>query len=354
MKYGRSLVDLATELERQITTKQDMIVPTPLMHHVTGDDGTSVLNIETPDGVRTFSTTENCRRQLADRLKIPFAYFERMRADQQTLLDNNINTWLQAAPEQRMVRVLDGRARAFLSDRYRRLDNYDLLAHVYPMLRELPGARIDSCEVTDSRMYLKVVTSKVQYELQPGDVVHAGVVISNSETGQGSLSVSPLVYRLVCRNGLIAADHAMRKTHVGRLTDASTEEVTIFKEDTLQADDAAFFLKVRDVVQSAISEATFSLIAERMRKTLGIKLSGDPVKAVDKLAVRYLLADHERVGVLRSLIGEGDLTGFGLVNAITGYAQEVGEYDRSVELEAIGGKMLEQSAKEWAELTEAA
>ena len=356
MKYGRSLVDLATELERQIATKQDMIVPTPLMHHVTSDNGTSVLNIETPEGVRTFNTTENCRRQLADRLKIPFAYFERMRADQPALLDRNIDTWLHAQPEQRMVRVLDGRARAFLSDRYRRLDNYDLLAHVYPMLRELPGARVDSCEVTDSRMYLKVVTDRVTFDLNPevGDIVHAGVVISNSETGQGSLSVSPLVFRLRCKNGLIAADHAMRKTHVGRLTDASTEEVTIFKEDTLQADDAAFFLKVRDVVQSAISEATFSLIAERMRKNLGIKLTGDPVKAVEKLAVRYLLADHERAGVLRSLISEGDLTGFGLVNAITGYAQEVGEYDRSTELEAIGGKMLEQSAKEWTELAEAA
>lgn len=52
------------------------------------------------------------------------------------------------------------------------------------MLRELPGARVESCEVTDSRMYLKVVTSRVQFELAPGDVVHAGVVISNSETGR--------------------------------------------------------------------------------------------------------------------------------------------------------------------------
>lgn len=140
MKYGRSLVDLATELERQLATKQDMIVPTPLMHHVTSESGSSVLNIETGDGVRTFRTTENCRRQLADRLKIPYAYFERMRAEQPSLLDRNIDTWLHSQPEQRMVRTLDGNARAFLSDRYRRLDNYDLLAHVYPMLRELPAS----------------------------------------------------------------------------------------------------------------------------------------------------------------------------------------------------------------------
>lgn len=353
MKYGRSLVDLAAELERQLATKQDMIVPTPLMHHVTGNDGTSVLAIQTPEGERAFRTTENCRRQLAERLKIPYAYFERMRAEQPSLLDRNVDTWLHAQTELRLVRTLDGKARAFLSDRYRRLDNHDLLAHVYPILRELPGARVESCEVTDSRMYLKVITDRVQVELQPGDVVYAGVAIANSETGQGSLSVSPLIFRLLCRNGLIAADQAMRKTHIGRASETSAEEVTIFKEDTLAADDAAFFLKVRDVVQSAVSQATFTLIAERMRKTMGIRLTGDPVKSVDRLAVKYLLPEHEKAGVLRALIAEGDLTGFGLVNALTGFAQEVSDYDRSTELEALGGRMLEQSAREWAELAEA-
>ena len=33
MKNGRSLVALATELERQLASKRDMIVPTGLMHH---------------------------------------------------------------------------------------------------------------------------------------------------------------------------------------------------------------------------------------------------------------------------------------------------------------------------------
>jgi hypothetical protein len=352
MKYGRSLLDLAAELERQLATKQDMIVPTPLMHHLTSDGGTSVLQIQTPDGERTYRTTENCRRQLADRLKIPYAYFERMRNEQPNLLDRNIDTWLQAEPEQRLVRTLDGKARAFLSERYRRLDNYDLLAHVYPMLLELPGARVESCEVTDRRMYLKVVTDRVQAELQPGDIVYAGVAIGNSETGQGSLSVNPLLFRLRCRNGLIAAE-AMRKTHIGRASETSTEEVTVFKEDTLAADDAAFFLKVRDVVEAAVSQASFTLIAERMRKTMGIRLTGDPVKSVERLAVKYLLPEPEKTGVLRALIAEGDLTGFGLVNAVTGFAQEVPDYDRSTELEAIGGKLIEQSAKEWAELAEA-
>lgn len=158
MKYGRSLIDLANELERQLATKVDMIVPTQFMHHQTASDGCTSIQIEAPDGAKSFPTTELFRRQIADKLKIPFAYFERMRTDQPGLLDRNVDTWLHREPEQRMVRTLDGRARAFLSDRYRRLDNYDLLQHVFPILRQLPGARFDSVELTASRMYLKVIT----------------------------------------------------------------------------------------------------------------------------------------------------------------------------------------------------
>jgi hypothetical protein len=353
MKAGRSLIDLATELERQLATKLDMIVPTPLMHHKTADGGATRVTIDTPEGPRAFATTETFRRQLADKLKIPFAYFERMRTEQPQLLDDNVDTWLHHEPEQRMVRTLDGQARAFLSDRYRRLDNYDLLQQVFPILKQLPDARFESVELTESRLYLKVVTPRVHVEIQPGDIVQAGVVISNSEIGQGTLSIQPLVFRLRCLNGLIAADHALRKTHVGRLSEKSTDEVTVFKDDTLAADDTAFFLKVRDVVEAAVSEATFALVAEKMRRTLGIRLTGDPVKAVGVLATRYLLNEHERAGVLRSLIAEADLSGYGLINAVTAFAQEVDDYDRATELEGVGGRLIDQSPAEWQALTEA-
>lgn len=346
MKNGRTLVQLAEELQRQLASKRDMIVPTLLMNHQTEDGETSIA-ISAPDGVQSYRTTELFRRQLADKLKIPFSYFERMRATQPELLDRNVNTWLRSEPEQRMVRTLDGQARAYLSDRYRRLDNYDLMEHVLPMLKELPGARIESCELTPVRMYLKVVTPQVGYEIQRGDMVQAGIVISNSEVGQGTLSVQPLVYRLVCRNGLILPDAAMRKSHVGRSAEASENEITLFKDDTLEAEDKAFFLKVRDVVQAAVSEATFVLAAEKMRRTLGIGLAGDPARTVENLGVRYLLNEQERTGVLRHLVQGGDLSGYGLVNAVTAFAQDVEDYDRSTELEVLGGRLLDQKASEW-------
>ncbi len=354
MKSGRPLVALAQELERQLVTKKDLLVPTSLMHHRTDEGGGTHLTIEEPRAPQAYGMTELARRQLADKLKIPFAYFERMRENQPELLDRNVNTWLQADDERRLVRTLDGRVRAVLSERYRRLDNYDLAEHVLPILQRLPGMQLMSHELTQTRMYLKAVTSRLEFEIVPGDIVQAGVAITNSEVGHGKLSVQPLLYRLVCRNGLIMPDQSLRKTHVGRVLGDEQDAVTVFKDDTLAADDKAFFLKVRDVVQAAVSEATFRQTAQKLQRTLHVPLTGDPVKCVEVLADRYTINEPERAGVLRHLIAEGQLSGYGLVNAITHYSQEVEDYDRATEFEIIGGKLIDLSPSEWKPLAEAA
>lgn len=354
MKSGRSLVNLAQELERQLATKRDLVVPSSLLQCRTDEGGDLKLIVDAREGDGEYGITNLARRQLADKLKIPFAYFERMRTEQPALLDRNVNTWLQTDSDRRMVRTLDGQVRAVLSDRYRRLDNYDLAENVLPILQRLEGARFESVELTETRMYLKVVTPRVEYEIAPGDVVQAGIVITNSEVGCGTLSVQPLVYRLVCRNGLIASDRALRKTHVGRTLQSEDDPITVFRDDTLAADDKAFFLKVRDVVEAAVSEATFRQVAQKMQKTRDIRLTGDPVKAVEVLANRYTLNESERSGVLRHLIVAGDLSAYGLVNAVTHFSHDVEDYDRATEFEALGGKLIELPASDWKEMAEAA
>ena len=354
MKSGRSLVNLAHELDRQLTTKQDLIVPSSLLRCQTDKDGNCRMMVDAKDGGGAYGITSLARHQLADKLKIPFTYFERMRTAQPALLDHNVNAWLQTDQDRRMIRTLDGQVRAVLSERYRRLDNYDLAENVLPILQRLDGARFESVELTETRLYLKVVTPRVEFEMAPGDVVQAGIVITNSEVGHGMLSVQPLVYRLICRNGLIASDRALSKTHVGRVLHSEGEAIAVFRDDTLAADDKAFFMKVRDVVEAAVSEATFRQVAQKMQKTLDIKLTGDPVKSVEVLANRYTLNESERAGVLRYLIVEGDLSAYGLVNAVTHFSQDVEDYDRATEFEALGGKLIEMSSSEWKELAEAA
>jgi hypothetical protein len=353
MRHGRTLMSLAQELQRQLDSKKDLVVPSALVRHQTDEDGGTVMQVREAAGPVDYGVTSLARRQLADKLGIPHAYFERMRTGQPALLDLNVNAWLDAEDEHRLLRTLDGRVRAVLSDRYRRLDNYDLAEHVLPILQALPDVVFESVELTETRMYLKCVTPQLQTEMAPGDLVQAGVAITNSEVGQGTLSVQPLLFRLVCRNGLIVPDRGLRKTHVGRALGRDDEAVLVFQDDTLQADDQAFFLKARDVVRAALSELSFHQAADKLRKTMGIRLTGDPVEAVQMLAQRCALNDQERSGVLRHLVAGGDLSGYGLVNAVTHYSQEVEDYDRATDFEVLGGRMLEWSAPDWKAVTEA-
>jgi hypothetical protein len=146
----------------------------------------------------------------------------------------------------------------------------------------------------------------------------------------------------------------LRKTHVGRALDSEEISGVVFKGDTLQADDRAFFLKVRDIVEAAVSEATLRAAGEKLKATKGIRLASDPVKTVEVLAQRYALAEVERSGVLRGLIEGGELSGYGLVNALTGYSQQVEDYDRATELEMLGGRLVDLPAGEWRVLAPAA
>jgi hypothetical protein len=127
------------------------------------------LEIEESAGVRRYGITPLARRQLAEKLRIPYAYFERMRTEQPELLDRNVNAWLERDEgERQLLRTLDGKVRAILSERYRHLDNYDLLEHVLPTLQRLPDARLESVELTETRLYLKVITPRVAFEVALG------------------------------------------------------------------------------------------------------------------------------------------------------------------------------------------
>ena len=66
MKSGRSLVNLAQELERQLHSKKDLIVPSPLVRHATDELGKTRLVVEEAGGAVHYAVTPLARRQLAD------------------------------------------------------------------------------------------------------------------------------------------------------------------------------------------------------------------------------------------------------------------------------------------------
>lgn len=340
MKQGKSLTDLGRELQRQRNNRQDFIADTRSIQINSNSAGSS-LSIATDNQNFCFSIGELAHQQIAARLNIPFRYYQKMQVENPELLDLNVNTWFIQNPERRMIRVLDGNVRAFLSDRYRRLDNLELCAAVLPVIKQMNGANIESCEVTPSRLYLKVVNKKLKAEVAVGDVVQAGFVISNSEVGLGSVRIEPLIFRLVCKNGLICKDFAQKKYHVGKQISSSDDSAyQLYSDETLAQDDKTFFMKVQDIVRSAVDESKFLLTVNKLRDSKNIPLSHEPVKAVEILADTFQLSENERGDILRQLFISGDNSRYGLINTVTSASKIAKSYDRATELERIGGEIL--------------
>lgn len=360
MKTGRTLVQLATELERQTHAKKDYLAPAQKLAMAvspgqSGEGHNLVLNGVNGGGMPLRAIAHG---QLASTLGIPKLYYDRMFAERPELLAANVNTWLGKTTGKKLVRTLDNQVRAILSDSYRPLDNFDLAEAVLPSLQGL-DADVISGEVTDARLYLKAVSPKIQAtvaKLEPGthnrvdDLIQAGIVISNSEVGQGSLHIQYLDYRLICTNGMIR-ETAVRRAHLGRKHQGDLESAQEFFTDTTrQASDKAFFLQVKDTVRGMFDSEKFNLRMNQYREAADQKLPAnvDTVEVIDLVGKRFGLNEGERKSVLNHLIQGGDLSKWGLANAVTRAAQDdVLTYDRATELEGIGGDVIELVSSEW-------
>ena len=347
MMQGKTPQELAMELERQRNAKADYLADTRELEMSHGITGVSLgLNGQ------ALSLNEIAHGQIANKTGIPVKYYDRMLETQPELLAHNVNTWFNREPETRMVRTLDGTARAFLSDRYRRIDNAEIAEAVLPIILDMPGATVDSCELTDRRMYIKVINERIQTEIVPGDVVQSGILISNSEVGLGSVTVMPLVYRLVCANGMIAADSGQRKFHIGRVNE-SDGNYEVFRSVTIEAEDKAFVMKLQDIVRATADEVQFERIVTAMRKATDAKITSPDVPKVVQLASKdFGITENEGKGILDQLIRSEELSLYGLANAVTRHAQDVGSYDRSTELEMSAWSILNMTRKKWSDINE--
>lgn len=347
MKTGKSIIDLATEIDRQAREKNDYIVAAHAMRLAeTGSE----LNVDTVE--TDLPLTETGHAQLGAYTEIPARYYELMRSAAPDLLARNVNHWLarREKDDRRMVRVLDGKARAILSHKYKRLDNYEVADAVLPMLQTL-DAKIVSSEITERRLYIKATSERLRGEVAKGDVVQGGVVITNSEVGAGALSIELLIHRLVCLNGMIMPNTfgGLRRAHLGKAITVQGAVAAIgYTSETEQAIDRAFWAQFREAAEQVLNPERFSGAVKVFAASKEDRVeSGDPVGAVRKLSNTFRLSETETTGVMRHLVEGGELNRFGLVNAVTRYSQDVDSYDRATELEEIGGKILTLNRSDW-------
>lgn len=366
MQQGLTLLELAQKLTAEKTQKKDFIINTEHTRLVPMGHGEVDMLLEhrDPDNRNSHFSGQLqplAHSQTAEQLQIPIKYYNRMRQDAPHLLAENVNTWFRQKPQLRMLRTIGGVGRANLSNRYARIEN-DVIAEVALQALERHGVdagHIVSSNVTDSRLYMEVTIPGLEREVKGspkvGDIVRGGVLITNSEVGLGRVNVSEFYYRLVCTNGMVAQS-LLKKTHLGQ---AILDDESLLADDTKRAMDDAIVLQLRDAIGAALDIERFNQRIDRMSKLTRLRIDGNPNDSVEMLTEvlgpSVGLTLGEQGSILASLVQQGDgATAFGLMQAVTDQANTCKDYDRAIELQQAGGKLLDLPRSEWKRILEVA
>ena len=338
---GMNFIDTGLELHRQRRNSRDFLVNSRDICLQSNSNGKSRLLFKIDNKIHGGCVDETAHEQLAEKLKIPHEYYQRMQREDHDLLDINVNRWLEHGSEFRLIRMLDGRVRAFLSSQYMRLDNLDVYNNIAPMFYKMTKQDVAAFMITPERLYIKIVLIKSAVAIQKNDIVARGILISNSEVGRGNLRVELFVYRLACENGLILPDapqKKFRKVHRGApIKNPCNCELPIDFGFTQEA--CEIFDQIRSIVHETIVDARFENAVEQLRESSRIPIE-DAYEWIARLAKKFRLDDDERLAIRMQVPATSTLTLYDMINAVTASAHFAKNYKRAIALERLGGEIL--------------
>jgi hypothetical protein len=313
------LQTLIEELERQRPLKWDQRIDSAQMEMVS-DGGRAKFQINGKDNA--FHITKPCHNQIAERLEIPIRYYSKMEMEAPDLLIENVNAWLKKMPKDVFVRGLGDSVRAFLSDKYRVIDHLDVL---YCSLNELQAyeTEIEDCYISETELNVKVKSNQLKdFVRHRDDLIIGGLLLTNSETGHRALRIEPRMFRVQCTNGMVIEEFTTRQIHLGNGDDETDEMV---------------YLSIRRSIKELFG--SFGEIIQTLRETTEIKVR-NPQRVINNVVENYRLSEDQKEHILMAFGAEPEADKFGIANAVTRAAQYEESWEKALELERIGGKLI--------------
>jgi hypothetical protein len=367
MKHGLSLANLLTTVVEQQKTKRDFVANTKesiamvdapnLPHNVA-----LVLRKEGAAELERFAISDNCHRQISSRLQIPLKYYFRLLQDHLDLVITQVNALLTREPQTRLLRTIeqDGlpTARAFLSDRYKVLDNDQVLEQVLPPIvhGDVPSQLLSS-NISENHMFLKVLFTGDDLAQEIGttrdgqpDIVRPGAVVKNSETGMGSMVTEGFFYRDYCLNGCVFGKTEIfntKRIHLGGKLIANGE-FEVFSDETKRKQNELIIAEVTDAMKALTNPENVQKMGDALRETKDTIVVEDAFAGVDQLAKEVDLRDDEKQSVITNFLQDGDFTKWGMLNAVTKIANtDAVDYERACDLEQIGSQIIDMNTTQW-------
>lgn len=353
MRQGVGVETLQVNLKKHSDLIKDFRGSTTMMTVSRTQGGEPIFNL---DGVGTFEPTNLFHDQMAGHMEIPKKFYNRIKDNHSELWEHTVNKLIRDKDdEQRLVRTVGEKARAFLSTAYRRVDNFDVAGWFMKAMGERGGSEIfqtASLNMTDNYLYMKMTMPTILrgHVKAVGDIIEGGICLRNSEVGLGALKIERFYKRLICLNGMVRPFMSMR--HLGKRDESETLQIEE-SQRTEKLEDALVISKLVDSIDVLMDKDKFDEELDMMRRGVEIDLSraiAPPAKIVEVIGKRMSMSEGERDMVFENWSRQPEEEGknaWSLVNAITRTAENVQNYDRATEFETMGFKVLQNGTKEW-------
>jgi len=209
------------------------------------------------------------------------------------------------------------------------IDHLDVLSCA---LNELQAhdAEIEDCYLSGTEMNIKVKSQKLQsFVRYREDLIVGGLFFTNSETGHKALRLEPRLFRVKCSNGMIVEEFVTREVHLGNGNDLS-DEMT--------------YLSIRRSIRELFSK--FGEIIQTLRDSTEMKIR-NVQKVINNVVKHYKLSEAQRENILMSFGAEPEYDKYGVANAVTLAAQREESWEKSIELEKVGGNIISLPAEDF-------
>jgi hypothetical protein len=368
MKRHTTLAELVTELKDQNMQKKDFVVPANLLSMENGqlivnnyNSNDNLSKLLTEVGIKSEGSDKlilNClpilHSNLSTKLDIPKKYYDRIQGLTDTsLIDNNVTYWLKNMKGNIFLRTFidkeknEGHARALLSDRYNVIDNFDVLFSALEAVKA-SGVNLkiedDGCDLSESRMFVRFVAPDIEINAPEivknyknpkgggnvGDGIITGFVITNSELGQGSFSISPRVVILKCANGQVFKNDAFGKVHLGAKMEQYSQ--IDWSEETKRKNYELIQSQVKDAVKVFASEEFLAKKISELAEYAQQELK-HPIETIKNVSHFLSITEEKEKSILDFFMRGGDFTAMGVSQALTFYAHETKDADEAHDME---------------------
>lgn len=366
------ITKIANEVERITKARHDYVAPRSKLSVDVSAASPTGLALTIQNGTdRTFPIERRSLVQLAGSLDFPVKFLERLQerghndivsANLTELLNREDKVAGENKPRKHLVRELDGKVDAILSDSYRSIASSDVLALA---LEEFEKAGVQVWDLRNTPTEFRIlavaphISGKVttdrnfsgasRWEGAAGDVLNAAVSIGNSETGHGRFYGKVSILRRVCQNFCVWGD-GVAQVHLGKKLEEGERIWT--SEETRALEDKALVSKLRDVVRTSFSPESFKKTLDAINatttRTFGEASATEVVDASIKI---YGLDSSRRESIIERLLKSGDKSQFGASNAISAEcnpenAKTLDDATRST-FEDAAGAVLKLNERGW-------